>query len=150
MLDTTHHLTVISTHVTPHVCFKQSINTRCYPQPQQTFSYHEQSNQSIQIKMTKDPIKIYQPLDFSFFDLKEPFEILKCEPRICTGLPLKCPKTKEGKWLTQTLKATNNQLEDMTEIPEVVAELFGCYEWITWLDLSCNKIASVAPVSQAY
>ncbi|KAF5398890.1 Leucine rich repeat containing protein 51 [Paragonimus heterotremus] len=97
------------------------------------------------MKMVTNPIKIYQPLDFSFFDLKEPSEILKCEPRICTGLPLKCPRTKEGKWLTKTLKATNNQLEDMTEIPEVIAELFGCYDWITWLDLSCNKIASVAP-----
>ncbi|KER26953.1 hypothetical protein T265_05930 [Opisthorchis viverrini] len=86
---------------------------------------------------------IYQPLDFSFFDIKEVSDILKCEPRIQPGIHWKCPKTKDGKWITKTLKATNNQIEEMTEIPEIVHELFGSAEWITWLDFSCNKITSI-------
>ncbi|THD21380.1 Leucine rich repeat containing protein 51 [Fasciola hepatica] len=89
-------------------------------------------------------MKIYQPLDFSFLDLKEVTDVEGCEPRMTPGLVLKCPKTNDGKWLTQTLKMNNNQIEIINELPIVVSELFGSCDYLTWLDLSCNKISVIA------
>lgn len=62
------------------------------------------------------------------------------------GLVLKCPKTNDGKWLTQTLKLNNNQIEIINDLPDLVLELFGNCDWLTWLDLSCNKISVISNV----
>ncbi|CAH8526398.1 unnamed protein product [Dicrocoelium dendriticum] len=93
-----------------------------------------------------EKFKIYQPLDYSFMDIKDPPDILKSQPRIYRGLTLECPKNQDGKWLTRSFKATNNQLTELSEMPNILAELFGSFDWVTWLDLSCNKINAI-PVS---
>ncbi|CAL8099059.1 unnamed protein product [Calicophoron daubneyi] len=89
--------------------------------------------------------KIYQPLDYSFYDIKEVADIHNNEPRFLPGLKLNCPKSSSGKWLTKTLKLNNNLLEGLQDVPTIVTELFGCPEWITWLDVSCNKIHAISP-----
>lgn len=85
------------------------------------------------------------PLDFSFFKIKTPLEIPQFSPRINNPLHLKTPKNNEHKWLTKTLKLNNNKLEDLKDLPEVLKSLFPTDSWLTWLDLSCNRLTQVHP-----
>ncbi|CAH8529430.1 unnamed protein product [Schistosoma rodhaini] len=56
-------------------------------------------------------------------------------------------KDIDGKWISQTLKLNNNQIEDISTLPIVVYELLGDTSNLTWLDLSCNNIPSIPNVN---
>ncbi|CAH8841885.1 unnamed protein product [Trichobilharzia szidati] len=88
-------------------------------------------------------IMTFQPLDFSFMDIKDIRDLPKCEPRITAGINLVIHKSQSGKWITQTLKVNNNHIGDITSIPSVVGELFENISNLTWLDVSCNKISAI-------
>ncbi|VDM17838.1 unnamed protein product [Hydatigera taeniaeformis] len=89
--------------------------------------------------------EIALPLDYSFFQVKAPVEILRFPPRIDSPLGLKTPKDASGKWLTKALKLNNNIVEDLVDLPRVVSSLFPYEQWLTWLDLSCNLLHQVPP-----
>ncbi|KAH9278000.1 Leucine-rich repeat-containing protein 51 [Echinococcus granulosus] len=99
----------------------------------------------IRAKVEDKQEAIALPLDYSFFQIKTPAEILRFPSRIDSPLSLKTPKDAEGKWLTTALKLNKNILEDLVDLPRVVSSLFPSEQWLTWLDLSCNLLHRVPP-----
>lgn len=99
----------------------------------------------IKAKVKNRQEAIALPLDYSFFQIKTPVEILRFPPRIDSPLALKTPKDAVGKWLTTALKLNKNIVEDLVDLPRVVSTLFPSEQWLTWLDLSCNHLHRVPP-----
>ena len=87
--------------------------------------------------------EIALPLDYSFFQIKTPVEILRLPPRMDSPLQLKASRDANGKWLTSALKLNKNILEDLIDLPRVVASLFPSEQWLTWLDLSSNLLNQI-------
>ena len=99
----------------------------------------------VQAQVENKRMEIALPLDYSFFQIKTPAEILRFPPRMDSPLQLKASKDSNGKWLTTALKLNKNILEDLLELPRVVSSLFPSVTWLTWLDLSCNLLHQVPP-----
>ncbi|CAH8507940.1 unnamed protein product [Schistosoma bovis] len=83
---------------------------------------------------------IFQPLDYSFLNIKNVSDLTVCCPRIIPSSNSVIKKDINEKWVTRTLKINNNQIEDISTLPVVVHELFGDTSSLTWLDISCNNI----------
>ncbi|CAH8508217.1 Leucine-rich repeat-containing protein 51 [Schistosoma haematobium] len=86
---------------------------------------------------------IFQPLDYSFLNIKNVSDLTVCCPRIIPSSNSVIKKDINEKWVTRTLKINNNQIEDISTLPVVVHELFGDTSSLTWLDISCNNIPSI-------
>ncbi|CAH8497686.1 unnamed protein product [Schistosoma intercalatum] len=86
---------------------------------------------------------IFQPLDYSFLNIKNVSDLTVCCPRIIPSSNSVIKKDINEKWVTRTLKINNNQIEDISTLPVVVHELFGDTSNLTWLDISCNNIPSI-------
>ncbi|CAH8529413.1 unnamed protein product [Schistosoma rodhaini] len=86
---------------------------------------------------------IFQPLDYSFLNIKNLSDLPVCCPRMIPSINSVIKKDIDGKWISQTLKLNNNQIEDISTLPIVVYELLGDTSNLTWLDLSCNNIPSI-------
>ncbi|CAH8507871.1 unnamed protein product [Schistosoma curassoni] len=86
---------------------------------------------------------IFQPLDYSFLNIKNVSDLTVCCPRIIPSSNSIIKKDMNEKWVTRTLKINNNQIEDISTLPVVVHELFGDTSSLTWLDISCNNIPSI-------
>ncbi|CAH8501948.1 unnamed protein product [Schistosoma guineensis] len=90
---------------------------------------------------------IFQPLDYSFLNIKNVSDLTVCCPRIIPSSNSVIKKDINEKWVTRTLKINNNQIEDISTLPVVVHELFGDTSSLTWLDISCNNIPSIPNVN---
>uniref|UniRef100_A0A8D2LGB8 Leucine-rich repeat-containing protein 51 n=1 Tax=Varanus komodoensis TaxID=61221 RepID=A0A8D2LGB8_VARKO len=69
------------------------------------------------------------------------------EPR--PGIKL-IKQTGAGRSLTQAIRLNNNTLNDLTDFPEIVAQLVEYPEEIYWIDLSFNDLPSIDPVLTTY
>uniref|UniRef100_A0A5K4FAL3 Leucine-rich repeat-containing protein 51 n=1 Tax=Schistosoma mansoni TaxID=6183 RepID=A0A5K4FAL3_SCHMA len=98
-------------------------------------------------KSDDESFGIFQPLDYSFLNIKNLSDLPVCSPRIIPSINSVIKKDINGKWISQTLKINNNQIEDISTLPIVVYELLGDTSNLTWLDLSCNNIPSIPNLS---
>ncbi|CAH8484631.1 unnamed protein product [Schistosoma turkestanicum] len=89
-------------------------------------------------------LDILQPLDYSFMNINNLADLPTSDPRIIPNSNLVIKRGRDGKWVSQTLKINNNQIEDISALPTVVFELFGDTSSLTWLDISCNNISSIS------
>ena len=62
----------------------------------------------VQAQVENKRMEIALPLDYSFFQIKTPAEILRFPPRMDSPLQLKASKDSNGKWLTTALKLNKN------------------------------------------
>ncbi|KAF7236587.1 Leucine-rich repeat-containing protein 51 [Varanus komodoensis] len=87
------------------------------------------------------------PLDYSFRGISFVQDLLTEEPR--PGIKL-IKQTGAGRSLTQAIRLNNNTLNDLTDFPEIVAQLVEYPEEIYWIDLSFNDLPSIDPVLTTY
>lgn len=135
----------IDEHATKVLLFESSINKKrifC-GWPNKMSDTEALRKDEIEAKVYDRCPGIPLPLDYSYFQIKTPIEILRIPPRIESPLSLKAPKNSDSKWLTRTLKLDNNALEDLNELPRVLSSLFPSDQWLTWLDISRNQLAKV-------